>query len=112
MTYDRRTIGLGMRWSGLTVRIVPAGELIHVYHGKTLVRSLAFDPNPPAPATGQDTEGDGRHELACVREVPGTRCQGSLRNAQLEISRLVAPFRIFAGVDLNERTSTPVRPSA
>ncbi len=45
VTYDKRTVGLGMRWTGLTVRIVPAGELIHVYYGKILVRSLAFDPN-------------------------------------------------------------------
>jgi len=45
VTYEKRTIGLGMRWTGLTVRIVPAGELIHVYYDKTLVRSLAFDPN-------------------------------------------------------------------
>jgi transposase InsO family protein len=44
VTYDNRTIGLGMRWTGLTVRIVPAGELIHVYYGKVLVRSLALDP--------------------------------------------------------------------
>ncbi len=45
VTYDRRNIGLGKRWAGCKVRIVPAGRLIHVYHGKTLVRSLAFDPN-------------------------------------------------------------------
>ncbi len=45
VTYDRRTIGLGRRWAGLKVRIVPAGRLIHVYYGKTLLRSLAFDPD-------------------------------------------------------------------
>jgi len=45
VTYDRGNIGLGKRWAGLKVRIVPAGRLIHVYYGKTLVRSLAFDPN-------------------------------------------------------------------
>jgi transposase InsO family protein len=45
VTYDRRTIGLGRRWAGLPVRIVPAGELIHVYYGNVLVRSLAFDPD-------------------------------------------------------------------
>jgi transposase InsO family protein len=45
VTYDRRTIGLGMRWTGLTVRIVRSGELIHVYYGRILIRSLAFDPN-------------------------------------------------------------------
>ncbi len=45
VTYDRRNIGLGRRWAGLKVRIVPAGRLIHVYYGKTLLRSLAFDPD-------------------------------------------------------------------
>jgi len=44
VTYDRRNIGLGKRWAGLKVRIVPAGKLIHVYYGKILLRSLAFDP--------------------------------------------------------------------
>jgi transposase InsO family protein len=44
VTYDRRNIGLGKRWAGCKVRIVPAGKLIHVYYGKILVRSLAFDP--------------------------------------------------------------------
>ena len=43
VTYDNRTIGLGRRWGGLTVRIVPVGELIHIYYGKVLTRSLAFD---------------------------------------------------------------------
>ncbi len=45
VTYDRRNIGLGKRWAGLQVRIVPAGKLIHVYYGRILLRSLAFDPN-------------------------------------------------------------------
>lgn len=44
VTYDRRNIGLGKRWAGLKVRIVPAGNLVHVYYGKMLVRSVAFDP--------------------------------------------------------------------
>jgi transposase InsO family protein len=45
VTYDRRNIGLGKRWAGLKVRIVPAGKLVHVYYGQVLVRSLAFDPD-------------------------------------------------------------------
>jgi len=45
VTYDRRNIGLGKRWAGLKVRIVPAGKLVHVYYGQFLVRSLAFDPD-------------------------------------------------------------------
>ncbi len=45
VTYDRRNIGLGKRWAGLQVRIVPAGRLVHVYYGQILLRSLTFDPN-------------------------------------------------------------------
>jgi transposase InsO family protein len=44
VTYDRRNIGLGKRWAGCKVRIVPAGRLVNVYYGKILLRSLAFDP--------------------------------------------------------------------
>jgi transposase InsO family protein len=43
VTYDRRNIGLGKRWAGCKVRIVPAGKLIHVYYGKILLRSVTFD---------------------------------------------------------------------
>lgn len=45
VTYDRRNIGLGKRWAGLQVRIVPAGRLVHVYYGQILLRSLTFDPS-------------------------------------------------------------------
>ncbi len=78
VTYDRRNIGLGKRWAGCKVRIVPAGRLIHVYYGKILLRSVTFTPD--VGAAGSE-EGGGPQELAAVREVPGTRCQGSLRNA-------------------------------
>jgi hypothetical protein len=44
VTYDRRNIGLGKRWAGCKVRIVPAGKLIHVYYGKILLRSVTFEP--------------------------------------------------------------------
>ena len=36
---------VGARWIGATVRVVPVGQLIHVYWGETLVRVLAPDPN-------------------------------------------------------------------
>jgi transposase InsO family protein len=52
VTYDCRTIGLGRRWAGVKVRIVPAGELVHVYYGRALLRSLAFDPNRRHQSTG------------------------------------------------------------
>ena len=44
VTYYRRNIGLGKRWAGCKVRIVPAGKLIHVYYGKILLRSVTFQP--------------------------------------------------------------------
>ena len=44
VTYDRRNIGLGKRWAGCKVRIVPAGKLVHVYYGKILLRSVTFEP--------------------------------------------------------------------
>jgi transposase InsO family protein len=44
VTYDRRNIGLGKRWAGCKVRIVPAGKLVHVYYGKILLRSVSFEP--------------------------------------------------------------------
>jgi transposase InsO family protein len=38
-------VQVGARWIGATVRVVPVGQLIHVYWGETLVRVLAPDPN-------------------------------------------------------------------
>lgn len=50
--FPRGTIGwrghqvqVGARWIGATVRVVPVGQLIHVYWGETLVRVLAPDPS-------------------------------------------------------------------
>jgi transposase InsO family protein len=57
VTYDRRNIGLGKRWAGCKVRIVPAGTLIHVYHGNTLLRSLAFEPGRRYHSQGRSRKG-------------------------------------------------------
>ncbi len=57
VTYDRRNIGLGKRWAGCKVRIVPAGNLIHVYHGNTLLRSLAFEPGRRYHSQGRSRRG-------------------------------------------------------
>jgi transposase InsO family protein len=43
--YQRRLIQVGRRWAGARVRIIPVGELLHIYWGETLVRVLAVDPN-------------------------------------------------------------------
>jgi len=36
-------INIGMRYAGARVRIVEEGELVHVFYGQELVRSLAPD---------------------------------------------------------------------
>lgn len=43
--YAGSSINVGVRFAGARVRIVEAGELVHVYHGDELVRSLAPDPS-------------------------------------------------------------------
>ncbi len=41
--YKTSDINIGMRYAGGRVAIVEAGELVHVYYGDELVRSLAPD---------------------------------------------------------------------
>ena len=41
--YRGNHINIGARYAGARVRIVQAGELVHIYHGNELVRSLAPD---------------------------------------------------------------------
>jgi len=41
--YRRAYINIGVRFAGARVRIVEQGELVHVYYGEELVRSLAPD---------------------------------------------------------------------
>lgn len=41
--YGGSHINIGVRFAGAQVRIVEAGELVHVYYGEELVRSLAPD---------------------------------------------------------------------
>jgi hypothetical protein len=41
--YQSNHINIGTRFAGARVRIVEVGELVHVYHGNELVRSLAPD---------------------------------------------------------------------
>ena len=41
--YAGNHINIGMRFAGARVRIVEVGELVHVYYGEELVRSLAPD---------------------------------------------------------------------
>ena len=43
LAFRRRYINIGVRYAGARVRIVEQGELVHVYYGEELVRSLAPD---------------------------------------------------------------------
>jgi len=43
--YRGHLIQVGRRWSGASLQIVEVGALVHLYHGETLVRVLAFDPD-------------------------------------------------------------------
>jgi len=43
--YQGKIIQIGYRWAGARIRVIPIGELIHVYHGEQLVRVLTIDPH-------------------------------------------------------------------
>jgi hypothetical protein len=43
ISFEDMTIGIGTRYTGTHVRIVPVGELLHVYYGNELVRVAALD---------------------------------------------------------------------
>jgi len=43
LAFRKRYINIGVRYAGARVRIVEQGELVHVYYGEELVRSLAPD---------------------------------------------------------------------
>lgn len=68
---------VGARWIGATVRVVPVGQLIHVYWGETLVRVLA--PNPNTYYIGIRPRKE-LPEKTAVTQVSGTRCHASPRN--------------------------------
>ena len=43
--YSGKLIQVGGRWSGARVRIIPIGELIHIYYGEMVIRTLTIDPD-------------------------------------------------------------------
>jgi hypothetical protein len=45
LCYRRSNINIGVRYAGARVRMVEAGEFVHVYYGEELVRSLVPDPS-------------------------------------------------------------------
>ena len=43
--YNGKQIQIGYRWAGATVRVIHIGEIIHIYYGDHLIRSLTIDPD-------------------------------------------------------------------
>jgi transposase InsO family protein len=43
ISFQKLGIQVGKRWIGATVHVVELGEIIHIYHGETLIRALAPD---------------------------------------------------------------------
>jgi transposase InsO family protein len=43
--YQGKLIQVGTRWVGAQVRVIPIGELIHVYYGERVIRTLTIDPD-------------------------------------------------------------------
>ena len=43
--YSGKLIQVGMRWAGATLRIIPLGELTHIYYGEMVIRTLTINPN-------------------------------------------------------------------
>lgn len=43
--YQGKLIQVGYRWAGARVRVIPVGELIHVYYGEMVIRTLTIDPD-------------------------------------------------------------------
>ena len=43
--YSGKLIQVGMRWAGATLRIIPLGELTHIYYGEMVIRTLTINPD-------------------------------------------------------------------
>jgi hypothetical protein len=43
--YNGKLIEVGYRWAGARVKVVPIGDLIHIYHGEQPVRVVVIDPD-------------------------------------------------------------------
>jgi hypothetical protein len=43
--YTGKLIQVGMRWAGAQVRIIPVGDLIHIYYGEMVIRTLTINPD-------------------------------------------------------------------
>ena len=43
--YSGKLIQVGRRWAGATLRVIPLGELIHIYYGEMVIRTLTINPD-------------------------------------------------------------------
>lgn len=43
--YQKKLIQVGYRWAGAQVRVIPIGDLTHIYYGEHPVRVLVIDPD-------------------------------------------------------------------
>ena len=43
IAFQNMRIGVGRRYSGANLRLVPLGELVHIYYGSELIRVAALD---------------------------------------------------------------------
>jgi transposase InsO family protein len=69
--YNRKLIQVGYRWAGAQVRVVPIGDLTHIYYGEQPVRVVAIDPDryyqPLKPTKTQRKEPTTRKRMKPVR---------------------------------------------
>ena len=43
--YSGKLIQVGMRWAGATLRIIPIGNLVHIYCNDLIIRTLTINPD-------------------------------------------------------------------
>jgi transposase InsO family protein len=43
--YKKKLIQVGYRWAGAQVRVIPVGDIVHIYYGEQPVRVVAIDPD-------------------------------------------------------------------
>ncbi len=43
--YSGKLIQVGMRWAGATLRVIPIGNLVHIYYNDHLIRTLTINPD-------------------------------------------------------------------
>jgi transposase InsO family protein len=68
--YRGKLIQVGSRWAGATLRILPIGALIHIYHGELVIRTLALDPDSYyQPLNGHRAKGRSKLTKTSLKSV-------------------------------------------